>query len=228
MDPKKSAAHKAVELVPDHQAVGLGGGSTIASMVDYIQEKVKMGMDLKLYTSSTATRELLRQSGMEVHEMSAARALDFYFDGCDQFDNQLNALKSGGGIHTHEKLLASMAEEFILVADQSKWVQHFDNKFPLVAELIPEAIRFAQSKVEGHFKNARTKVRCRNNSNEPIQTSNHNLLLDIWFHSWPPLDQINPFIESLCGVLETSLFYNMAGQAIIGTADGSRVIRKPA
>ena len=70
---------------------------------------------LKLFTSSADTAKFLRQLHIEVLETSLTARLDIYFDGCDQFDKSLHALKSGGGIHTQEKLLASMADEFVLV-----------------------------------------------------------------------------------------------------------------
>ncbi|HEV2831425.1 MAG TPA: ribose-5-phosphate isomerase A [Hanamia sp.] len=46
----------------------------------------------------------------------------FYFDGCDQLDSELNALKSEGGNSYAGKLLTSMANEFILIGDESKLV----------------------------------------------------------------------------------------------------------
>ena len=75
-----------------------------------------------------------------VQPIAAFKSIDIYFDGCDQLDSELNALKIGGGIHTQEKLLASMANEFILIGDESKLVQNFDNRFPVVIELLPQAV----------------------------------------------------------------------------------------
>ena len=70
-----------------------------------------------------------------------------YFDGCDQFDKDLNALKSGGGIHTMEKLFASMAKEFILVGDDSKYAEQLTTTFPLVLEVLPQAMSFILAKL---------------------------------------------------------------------------------
>jgi ribose 5-phosphate isomerase A len=61
---------------------------------------------------------------------------------------QLNALKSGGGIHTHEKLLASMADRFVIIGDDSKYTERFSERFPLVIEVIPEALYFVPAQVQ--------------------------------------------------------------------------------
>ena len=83
--------------------------------------------------------------------MAQLKQIDIYFDGCDQFDNQLNALKSGGGIHTQEKLLASMAKQFVLVGDETKRVDSFDVKFPLVIEMLPQSLLYVPFKIEKLF-----------------------------------------------------------------------------
>jgi ribose 5-phosphate isomerase A len=81
-------------------------------MVQYLQEQ---NIQVQVYTSS-ATRQELLQHGFAPGDIAGMACLDIYFDGCDQFDKNLNALKSGGGIHTMEKLLASMAKNLYWLA----------------------------------------------------------------------------------------------------------------
>ena len=47
-------------------------------------------------------------------------------------------IKGGGGALTREKIVASVAERFICIADESKLVQTL-GKFPLPLEVIPMA-----------------------------------------------------------------------------------------
>lgn len=54
--------------------------------------------------------------------------VDIAFDGCDEVDLRLNALKSGGAIHTKEKIIASMANDYVLLVDESKVFE----KLPLI------------------------------------------------------------------------------------------------
>ncbi len=143
------------------------------------------------------------------------------------FDKDLNALKSGGGIHTMEKLLASMAKEFIIVGDEGKWVQAFDEKFPLVVECIPEALAYVKAASRRQFRDIDIKIRNREKSNLPKLTSHGNILLEIWYARWPALAEINPFFKGLTGVLETSLFYHMADRAVMGSSEGPKILSRP-
>src|SRR5436190_24093659 len=98
MDYKKEAAQKAAELIRDNTVIGFGAGTAMAHMVGFLKEKVEAGLKVKIVTSSFSTRMILYQHGFEVQDTASINLLDIYFDGCDQFDKDLNALKSGGGI----------------------------------------------------------------------------------------------------------------------------------
>ncbi len=221
-DLKKSAAKEAISLIKNNTIIGLGDGSTIAYMVDFLKEE-KSG-HLLLYTSSDSTKKFLEQSGFLVNDFSYIHSLDIYFDGCDQFDKNLNALKSGSGIHTTEKLLASMAKQFILVGDESKYVEALETKFPLVVEVIPVAVKFVQHKIKELFPDAKIEVRYKNNV--PVITKYSNQLIDIWFNAFPELSILNSLLKNIAGVLDTSLFYNLAGKAIIAHTNGIRILEK--
>src|SRR5580765_2335828 len=149
MDLKQEAAREAVTLIKNGMVLGLGAGATMAYMVSYLHEQ---NISIQVYSSSAATRELLLQHGFAVNDIAHVNYLDIYFDGCDQFDKNLNALKSGGGIHTIEKLLASMAKEFVLVGDESKYAATLATKFPVVLEVLPQARSFVTAELERLYK----------------------------------------------------------------------------
>jgi ribose 5-phosphate isomerase A len=224
MNLKAEAAKKAVTLISDQSTIGLGEGSTIAYLAGYLIKEVGIRkLSLKLLTSSFSTQQLLNAAGLEVMEINFVSSLDWYFDGCDQVDKDLNALKSGAGIHTREKLMAAMATEFVIVADESKYCDHFSTKFPLVLELIPEALGFVTARVKKLFPSARIEIRMSDKKDRVVLTSNGNYLLDLWFESWPELRELNPCLKNITGVLETSLFFNMANKAIIAGSEGVRI-----
>ena len=226
MDLKKEAAIKAVSLIQHQQLVGLGAGSTIAFMVELLTEKKEAGLDIKLLSSSFTTRQLLLQKGFTVLSATDVTAIDIYFDGCDQVDKNLHALKSGGGIHTQEKLLASMAKQFILAGDESKYVEQFTVAYPLVIEFLPESLRYVPASIQQLFPDVKTVIRIGDKKDGAVITANGNYLLDVWFNTWPELSQINPLMKKITGVVETSLFYNLAHKAIIAGNDGVRVVEK--
>lgn len=226
IDFKKLAAAKAITLIKNHTVVGLGAGSTMAHMVGFLKDEIGKGLEIKLVTSSVVTKQLLLQNGISVVDIKANASVDICFDGCDQFDKDLNALKSTGGIHTHEKLLASMADEFILVGDDSKYAEKLDTKFPILIELLPEALTFVPTKIKELFPGVRTTAKMDSQKNDFALTENKNYLLDIWFTQWPELSEINPMLKTVAGIVETSLFYDMAIRAIISGNDGTRIVEK--
>ncbi len=220
MNFKQQAASKASTLVSENNTVGLGAGSTIAYMVEFLKKEIENGLHLKFLTSSFTTRQLLLKEKLPVLSTAAFKEIDTYFDGCDQFDRQLNALKSGGGIHTQEKLLASMANQFVLVGDESKLVDTFDAKYPLVLEMLPEALSFVPHKMQQSFPGIKSSMRMNDKKDGPVFTENGNYLLDVYFESWPALSQINPLCKNIPGIVETSLFYQLAHKAIIAGEKG--------
>jgi ribose 5-phosphate isomerase A len=227
MNLKEAAAQSAVTFIKDKTTVGLGCGSTIKYMVDLLVPEVKNGLNVQLVTSSFTTQQLLLQSGLAVQPISNLSSIDIYFDGCDQFDKDLNAVKSGGGIHTREKLLASMAREFLLVGDDTKYADQLDSKFPLVIEVLPEAHRYISLCLQKLFPAAKIAIRMSDKNDGPAITGNGNYLFDVWFTKWPELKQINAAVKAITGVVETSLFYNLAHKAIIATTDKIKFFKKP-
>ena len=226
MDLKKSAAQKALAFIKDKNTVGLGAGSTVAFLVDLLAAQVKKGMHVRVLTSSFTTHRLLLAKGFAVQPIADVTEVDIYFDGCDQLDRELNALKSGGGIHTREKLLASMATQFFLMGDETKYSECFDARFPLVIELLPEALRFVPAGIQKLFPGVKNVIRMDDKKDGPVITGNGNYLLDVWFPAWPELAQINPMIKGITGVVETSLFYNLAHKAIIAGNNGIKILEK--
>src|SRR5664279_1975727 len=105
---------------------------TARYLASHVIDGIGAGLTLNVYTSSLQTQDFLEAAGIPVSDISKVDSLDQYFDGCDQIDHKLNALKSGSGIHTTEKILASMAKKFIIMADASKYVSKLESKTPLV------------------------------------------------------------------------------------------------
>lgn len=226
MDLKKQAAQKAATLVQNNTIVGLGAGSTIAYLVEFLEKLIHEGLKLQFVTSSFSSLQLLQKKKTNVLSASSLSEIDIYFDGCDQLDKKLNALKSGGGIHTQEKLLASMAKQFVLIGDEAKLVQSFDIKYPLVLEVLPLACAFVPFKVEHLFKETKSVMRINDKKDGPVITENGNYLIDVYFQKWPQLDSINSLLKAVPGIVETSLFYQIASKAIIAGEEGTSVLEK--
>jgi ribose 5-phosphate isomerase A len=222
MDYKMEAAKEALKLIRPGHTIGFGAGSTMANLIGLIKGDTALSASLLTLTSSFTTRRLLQQEGFALREMGWADRVDLYFDGCDQFDRRLSALKSGGGVHTTEKVMASMADEFIIVGDFAKRVERLEPTYPLVLEVIPEALAFVSDRVKKFFNPVRSELRLSNKKDGAVITERGNFLIDCWFDPFPEPAVINDRMAGIPGVLEHSLFYNLAQRAIIAGPDGIR------
>ncbi|PSL33324.1 ribose 5-phosphate isomerase A [Chitinophaga ginsengisoli] len=223
-DHKQEAAKAAVSIINAGQTIGLGGGKTIAYLAELLAENPQLMQSLTVTSSSFETSVLLHAQGFRLVAPSFISRLDIYFDGCDVFDGALNALKSGGGIHTMEKLLASAADRFVLLGDAGKFQAALNPAFPLAIEFLPQALTIVKRRIGELFPGTRFVQRMSSEKNGALISDNGNMLADIHFDTFPAPDQLNIQVKMIPGIVEHSLFYGMAHQAIISGADGVRHI----
>jgi ribose 5-phosphate isomerase A len=224
VDYKLEAAKAALPLIKPGQVIGLGAGTTIANLLKLISGDNVLSPVLIFTSSSFKTTNLLLECGLNVQSPAFLNHIDIYFDGCDQFDKDLNALKSGGGIHTTEKILASMATEFILLGDESKFAETLGTTYPLVIEILPAALQVVFAKLKTDFPGAEIKLRFSDKKDGAAITENGNMLADIHFSTPIAPERLNIRIKMIPGIVDHSLFYRMATKAIIAGKDGIRVI----
>ncbi|XP_020628184.1 ribose-5-phosphate isomerase-like [Orbicella faveolata] len=119
---KRAAARYAVDTyVKDNQALGIGSGSTIVFAVERIAERVKEeNLNLLCVPSSFQAQQLITQHKLILTDLDRQPELDVAIDGADDVDSDLTAIKGGGGCLTQEKIVASCAKQFIIIADDRK------------------------------------------------------------------------------------------------------------
>ncbi|RYY57465.1 MAG: ribose 5-phosphate isomerase A [Chitinophagaceae bacterium] len=220
---KKTAALEGIKLIKPGMSIGLGAGATIAYLVEALAADSELARSLTLLSSSAETRSLLEESGFEVKSPGSFHQIDLYFDGCDQVDRHLDAFKSGAGIHTDEKILATMATEFVILVDSGKLVDQLDATYPLVIEFIPES-REKLLKDIREMLSPQT-ITIRSEGDEPKKTSRNNLLADIKFHTLPALHELNA-VKQKTGVIEHSLFFRIATRVIAAGPGGIETITR--
>ncbi|MEN0052593.1 MAG: ribose 5-phosphate isomerase A [Mucilaginibacter sp.] len=223
-DYKLEAAKAAFKFIKANQTIGFGAGTTVFHLVDMIRQDPGLAQALVFVSSSFKTNAYLQQHGLNVKSSGIIKHLDIYFDGCDQFDQELTALKSGGGIHTSEKILASMAAEFVLMGDETKMVPQLNITYPLVIEILPQALQIVLERIKSAFRDATITLRMSNQKDGAVISENGNLLADIQFGTLPQWQQINTQIKMIPGVVEHSLFYQMATKAVIAGENGIQII----
>ena len=192
----QAAVDYTLERIEADSIVGIGTGSTANCFIDLIAEhKHKF---LATVASSEGSAELLRSHGIQVFEVNAVSEVTIYIDGADEANNQLQLIKGGGAALTREKIVTAVANEFVCIADESKWVDHLGT-FPLPVEVIPMARSYV----------ARELVKLGGDPvwRENVVTDNGNLILDV-HHLYPmgSACELEEKINQITGVVTNGLF----------------------
>jgi ribose 5-phosphate isomerase A len=220
---KQLVAQKAVAYVQQNvaagQIIGVGTGSTANCFIDAlatIKHHIKGAI-----ASSDATQARLESHGIAVFDVNDVVSVPVYIDGADEIDPQGNMIKGGGAAHTREKVCASIAEQFVCIADESKMVAVL-GAFPLPVEVIPlarEAVARHMSELGGQ------PVWRKKSDGAPLVTDNGCHILDVHgLHISEPL-ALEIELSMIPGVLTVGVFaQNPADLAFIATKTGVQEI----
>ncbi len=190
--------------------MGVGTGTTTNFFIDRLIG-IRHLFDAAV-SSSEASAARLRAGGVHVIDLNAASRVDVYVDGADEVNPHKQLIKGGGAALTREKIVASAADEFICIVDQSKIVETL-GAFPLPVEVVP----MARSLV------ARGLVRLGGTPiwREGVTTDNGNWILDV--HEFMVADPLamESAINNLAGVVCNGLFaIDCADQVLIAGEGG--------
>lgn len=169
---KQAAAQAAIQyidqwLVPD-AVIGVGTGSTADLFIDLLcgrRDRFKAAV-----ASSERTAKRLREGGVVVLELNDVSSMPVYVDGADEINPQGEMIKGGGGALTREKIVASVAERFVCIVDESKQVQCL-GQFPLPIEVIPMALAAITKKCQALGGTPQLR--------SGFVTDNGNLIIDV-------------------------------------------------
>ena len=117
---------------PQGAVIGVGTGSTANCFIDAIA--ASKDRYLGAVSSSVATTARLQSHGFRIFDLNDIESLPVYVDGADEIDAQGAMIKGGGGALTREKIVASVTDVFVCIADASKRVDVL-GQFPLPIEV---------------------------------------------------------------------------------------------
>jgi ribose 5-phosphate isomerase A len=221
---KRQAAVRAVDFVQSGMALGLGSGSTLRFVLLELGARLADGRlrDIVGVPTSEATAALARELRIPLATLEERSALDLNLDGADEIDPRLNLIKGLGGALLREKVVASAARQFVVVADGSKLVERLGSRTPLPVEVIP----FAQAPVSRKLEALGASPKLRKlATGAPLITDEGNVILDC---ATGPIDDpaaLDVALRRIPGVVEHGLFLQMASQAVVAEAGGVRVVR---
>ena len=212
---KARAAQEALTYIGDNWVIGVGTGSTVNYFIEELAT-IRHRIDACV-ASSLATEMRLRAAGIPVIDLNVVSDLDIYVDGADEVNTRCEMIKGGGGALTREKIIASVAQQFICIVDESKLVQHL-GAFPIAIEVLPIARSYV----------ARELVKL---GGDPVYrdgfvTDNGNIILDV--HDMPlgclP-KTLEDTINTIPGVVENGIFgTRLADKVIVAGSGGCRTL----
>lgn len=225
---KYVSARRSVDYVEDGMRVGLGTGSTAAWMVRCLGELVRNdGLKITGVPTSERTALLAKQVGVPITTLEEARWLDLTIDGADEFDDNLNLIKGGGGAHLMEKVVATASDQMVVISDASKHVTTL-GAFPLPVEVIPFGWQTTKALIEEFLINMDVHGRTatlRLNRDEPFITDQGNYILDLHLRQIDNARTLSLTLNQIPGVVENGLFMDICDVVIVGAADGSVEVR---
>jgi ribose 5-phosphate isomerase A len=220
---KINAAVKAAkEFIYDDFTVGIGTGSTVKFFIQALSELVdKDELDILCIPSSLESQIELAKVGLPTGSLIEESELEIYVDGADIITDDFVLIKGGGGALTMEKIMARASQEFIVIADFSKFPREL-NGFPVPIEVLPQAINTIIRPIfdlGGEFK-----LRYGTGKIGPVVSDNGNIIGDVHFKE--PYD---PFVMErqitlIPGVVENGIFPDDADRIIIGHPTSSEVV----
>ncbi|WP_298445100.1 ribose-5-phosphate isomerase RpiA [uncultured Ferrimonas sp.] len=212
---KKAAGWAALDYVEKDTIVGVGTGSTVNHFIDALGS---MADQIKgAVSSSEASTERLKALGIEVFDMNSVSELSIYVDGADEVNHDMDMIKGGGAALTREKIVASIAKQFICIADGSKLVEVMGT-FPLPVEVIP----MSRAAV------AREIVKL---GGDPIYregciTDNGCHILDVHGLSITDAKALEQQLNNVVGVVTNGLFARRGADVLLlGGPDGVKTIK---
>lgn len=166
---KEAAAKKALDyILPNLESetvIGIGTGSTSEIFIDLLAAYKHLFKGT--VSSSERSTKKLKDLGMKVFDMNEVNEIPYYVDGADECDPNHNLIKGGGGAHTKEKIVATVAKEFLCIIDSSKLVNKL-GAFGVPIEVFHEARSFASREIVKLGGTPELRVGVMTESNNPI------------------------------------------------------------
>lgn len=217
---KEMVATQAAGRIESGMVLGLGSGSTAALMIEELGRRWQAGeiTGIKGVPTSFQSSVLAQEYGIPLITLNELDHIDLAIDGADEVDPVKNLIKGGGACHTREKLVASRADRFIVVVDETKLSPALGSTFPLPVEVLPECYRQVMEVLRrlGAVPELRMAVRKAG----PVVTDQGNLVIDAKFEQIEDPAGLESRINNIPGVLENGLFVQMADEILVGRISG--------
>jgi ribose 5-phosphate isomerase A len=221
MDAKERAARSAVAQVESGQVLGLGTGSTARRALQALAERIREeGLEVIGVPTSRGTEEESRRLGIALTTLEEHPVLDLAFDGADQVDAGLAAIKGYGGALLREKIVARCAKRLLIMVEASKLAATLHLAVPV------EVLPFGLGAARHHLERIGGRPRLRLRQGAPYVTDNGNQIFDTDFGEIHNPDALAARIAEVPGVVGHGLFVDLVDELHVGEADSARIVRR--
>ncbi len=214
-------ARRALDLVPEGAAVGLGTGRAASAFIAALGARVKDGFAVTAVPTSEASLRQARALGIPIVALEEGRELDITVDGADEVGPNLDIVKGRGGALVRERIVAAASKRQVILILSDKLVSGLGERGGIPVEVIPMAKGLVIRRLK--LLGVRPTVRTATTGAPPAVTENGNLTLDCSLPA--PLvtrdasRRMEIAMRAIPGVIDTGFFLGTAERVLVGYPD---------
>ena len=213
---KRAVARKAAGFVQSGNIVGLGSGSTAREAILAIGERLASGNLHEVVGVATSLQAALesRKAGITLLDPAQVEAVDLAIDGADEVSPGKCVIKGGGAAHVLEKIVAVLANKFIVIVDAAKVSPQAGRLAPVPVAVLTEACRLVLGRLEE--LGGDPEVRLAQRKLGPVITDQGHQIIDVWFDGISDPGRLEQQINLIPGVVDNGLLVGVADLVLVG------------
>jgi len=212
---------RALELVPDGAAIGLGSGRAAWAFVALLGERIGEGrLKVRGVPTSHETAAVAEAHGVPLIGLAETPELALAVDGADEVDPNLNLIKGYGRALVREKIVAAAARRLVILIGEEKLVSRLGARGRLPVEVVPFAVSLCERRLTA--LGLRPALWTTNGSRGVTDNGNHILDCGTGPIDDPP--RLEADLRAIPGIVGTGLFLDAADTVLVGTGADFRLI----
>jgi ribose 5-phosphate isomerase A len=214
---------RALELVPDRSAIGLGSGRAAWAFVEILGERIRAGrLRVQGVPTSEETARIATQHGVPLIGLNEVSELFLTVDGADEVDPNLDLIKGYGRALVREKVVAASSRQLVILVGEEKLVPRLGTRGRLPIEIVPFALPLCLKLLD----ELALKPILWEQNNQAARSDNGNYILDCTIDPIADAGRLERSILNIAGIVDTGLFLNMAQIVLVGNRTDFNLIEE--
>ena len=213
---------RALELIRDGDAIGLGSGRASCEFIKLLGARVRDGLRVRGVPTSRASERLAQEVGVPLVSLGEAMPLAVTVDGADEVDLHLDLIKGYGRALVREKVVAAASRRLVILVGPGKEVEVLGSRGKLPVEVVPFALPLCLNRL--------SELGCNPVPYEEggtlFVTDNGNHILDCAVAPILHPPAFESHLRAVPGVVGTGLFLGMADTVLVGDEQFNLVAEK--